>query len=157
MIATKMRIGFDQQENARTRDHEREQQRRQLQYDTDEEWRDRRIRAADDFSTGVEQAILGVRNLIDVVAEPGGIGGANAEVGRLVFEAVARLARIKLLFGEESDPVLVAKNLLAELDVARRLAADPKQDSWEALNKVYLHHKTFNTAALKMINERSKW
>jgi hypothetical protein len=29
------------------------------------DWRDRRLRAADDFSTGVEQAILGVRTLIE--------------------------------------------------------------------------------------------
>ena len=57
--------------------HEREQQAAELQHERTERWLDRQIRAADDFSTGLEQALLGVRDLILAVAERGAIEAAT--------------------------------------------------------------------------------
>jgi hypothetical protein len=153
VIATWMRISFDRSENVRTREHEREQQTRQLEHDSAEEWRDRRIRAADDFSTGIEQATLSIRSLIGTDPVYGNIASASERATHLVEETVARLARIKLLFGEESEAARVGKDVVAELDLVRKLAVDPRREgTWEALAKVYALHASFNDEVLAVVH-----
>lgn len=134
-------------------EHEREQQVRQLAHERAERWRDLLVRAADDFSTGVEQAILGVRDVISTVSDKGDVDAATAEAKRRVHEAVARFARIRLLFGDDSDAVAPIENLLVELDLARGAAAktDPTF-AWQKLDKVYRLHEQFRVAAREMIS-----
>jgi hypothetical protein len=133
-------------------EHEREQQVRRLAHERSEQWTDRLVRAADDFSTGVEQATLGIRDVISAVAEKGDVDAASAEAKRRLHEAVARVARIRLLFGDDSPAVTPAGNLLVELDIARGAAT--KTDAtfaWEKLDKVYRLHEDFRAAAREMI------
>jgi gas vesicle protein len=133
-------------------EHEREQQVRRLAHERSEQWTDRLVRAADDFSTGVEQATLGIRDVISAVADKGDVDAASAEAKRRLHEAVARVARIRLLFGDDSPAVTPAGNLLVELDIARGAAT--KTDgtfAWEKLDKVYRLHEEFRAAAREMI------
>lgn len=133
-------------------DHERDQQVRQLEHERAERWRDLLIRAADDFSTSVEQAILGVRDVISAVADKGDVEAASAEAKRRLHEAVARVARVRLLFGEDSPAVAPAADLLVEIDIARGAAA--KTDAtfaWQKLERIYGLHDRFRSAAREMI------
>jgi hypothetical protein len=152
VVVTKPRIGFDRTENALSRAHETAQQERHLEHDRSEQWVDRLVRAADDFSTGIEQAILGVRDVIAAVAEKGDVEAAKAEAKRRVHEAVARVARIELLFGEDTEPARIAKDLLPEIDVARAAAdrTDPGL-AWETLEKIYGLHAQLNRETLEVI------
>jgi beta-phosphoglucomutase-like phosphatase (HAD superfamily) len=153
VAVTEKRIRFDRDENAKNREHEKEQQRQQLEHERSEQWVDRLIRAADDFSTGVEPAILGVRDVISVVSGKGDVAAAAVEAKRRNHEAVARVARIKLLFGENSDAANVARDLLPELEVARSAAERPDPTfAWEKLEKVYALY--VNVTAREMISSR---
>jgi len=100
----------------------------------------------------VEQAILGIRYVITAVSDKEDVDAAAVEAKRRVHEAVARVARIKLLFGEDSKAAGVAKDLLPALDVARSLAERPDGGAWEKLEKVYGLHRDFNEAAFEMIS-----
>jgi hypothetical protein len=141
VVAVRIRIGFDRSENAISREHERS-----------ERWVDRFVRAADDFSTGIEQAILGVRDVIHAVNDGGDVDSARVEAKRRLDEAIARIARIKLLFGEDSDAARVARDILPELDVARGLAERPNGGAWEKLATVYALHREFNAVAFQAIS-----
>lgn len=140
---TWLRIRFD-----------REQQRERLAHEREAAWRDRMVAAAADYSTGVEQAILGVRNVITAVYEKQDVEPVVQEAKRLLHEAVARLARVKLLFGQDAEATKAAGDLLPELDLARGAATklDPTF-AWQKLEKVYALHKEFNTAALTTIRQ----
>src|SRR5204863_245437 len=126
VVVTLIRIRFDRNENVSLREHERQRQERQLEHERSEQWVERLVRAADDFSTGVEQAILGVRDVISAVTDQtGDVDQASLEAKRRVHEAIARVGRIKLLFKADSRPAQIAADLLPELDVARQAAEKP--------------------------------
>jgi hypothetical protein len=153
VIVTLIRIRFDRSESAAMREHEPERQERQLQHERSEQWVERMVRAADDFSTGIEQAILGVRDIINAVADKGDVDKASAEAKRRVDEAIARVARIKLLFKADSKPARIASDLFPELDVARAAATrtDPEL-AWTKLSTIYGQHAAFNEAAFDIIS-----
>jgi hypothetical protein len=160
LVATWLRGRQERAHLDRRLEHEREQQTRQLSHERSEQWSERLLRAADDFSTGVEQSILGVRDVIAVKqqtimgrSDAGELAAATAEAKRRHHEAEARLARIRLLFGEEADAVSIARTLLSELLYARRVADRPDDtDVWQALDKVNALHRDFNGAAFDMIS-----
>lgn len=151
-ISTLLRIRFDRKEAAEQRQHDRERQEARLAHERESEWRERRVFAAADFSTGVEQAILGVREIISAVGDKRDIEPVVAEAKRLTHECVARVARIKLLFGEDAAPTQPAKDVLSELELARGAAVktDPTF-AWSKLEKVYKLHAEFNAAALEAL------
>jgi hypothetical protein len=152
VAVTLTRIHFDRDENATLREHERERQERQLQHERNEQWVERLVRAAEDFSTGVEQAVLGIRNVIATVSDNGNVDQADAEAKRRVEEAVARVARIKLLFKADSRPAQIAADLLPELDVARAAATRTDTLVWDKLSSVYNLHADFMEAAFDIIS-----
>lgn len=160
VAVTLLRNRFERGQNDAMRRHEREQQEGRLAHERSEQWTERLVRASDDFSTGVEQAILGVRAVIDAVGTKGDVQLAAQEAQRQIDEAkrrideaVARLARIKLLFGADADAVLIAKDLVTELSIARGAAqkTDPTF-AWEKLEKISGLHDRFNAAAFEMIS-----
>jgi hypothetical protein len=151
-----LRGGQEREQLDRRLEHERRQQTEQRAHERTEQWRERLVREAADFSTGVEQAILGVRDVINAVTDGGDVAAASIEAKRRLHEAIARIARIKLLFGEDSDTALVAKNILPELDVARGLAERPDDGAWQKLETIYGLHRDFNEAAFEMISS-PKW
>jgi hypothetical protein len=170
-VVTWIRIGFDRDESLKDRAHERELQERRLDHERAEQWRDRRVRAADDFSTGVQQALLRVHEAIQAAAmseestskQVAEAGVIVAEAERVIGEAIARVGRIKLLFGEESKPTKIAEQLLRQLevsltpvkgvDVVGVNVARNVPDAWKAIEKAYGLHAEFNRAALDVINQ----
>lgn len=83
--------------------------------------RDRMLAAADDFSTGAQQAATQLYVLYDAV--PRNAGAHLDEYARLVREVEARLARVVLLFGPRTPAAEAAEALASSLDVARKSAA----------------------------------
>lgn len=157
-MVTLVRINFDRTESDERRHHEREQQDARLRHERAEQWRDRLVRAADDFSTGVEQALLAVNEAISAVVNRGDREGTVAEARRVIGEAVARVGRVKLLFGEDSRPAAIGRDLLPTLRLALShvevSGADVHghiDDAWQTLEKCYAGHQDFNRAALEMI------
>jgi hypothetical protein len=134
--------------------HERVEQERQREHERSEQWTDRRVRAADDFATGVEQAILGVRDVMAAVRDKRDVEPVAAEAKRRLHEAVARIARVKLLFGGDEKVTRPAENLLGELDLARgaAMSADPTF-AWEKLEKVYGWRDEFQSAAIDALRQ----
>ena len=134
-------------------EHERQQQAERLDYERDERWTERHIRAADDFATGVDQAIIGVRAVIAVVRKGQDADPVAAEAHRVVHEAVARLARIRLLFGQSTVVTRPAEDLLVELELARAAAVDPDRSSaWSQLQKVYRLRDEFQAEAIAVMH-----
>jgi hypothetical protein len=124
----------------------RKQLDRRLEHDRTERWRDLRMRASEDFSTGLEQAILGVRDVIAAVSDKGDVDAAAAEAKRRLDEAVARAPRIRLVFPAHGV-TSTAGDALAELDLARAAAARPDPTfAWEKLEKVYKLRDKLNAA-----------
>jgi hypothetical protein len=153
-----LRRGQEQEQLDRRLDHERGLQTEQLAHERTERWREILTREAGDFSTGIEQAILGIRDALGEVFDEGAPGDATLnEAKRRTDEAIARVARIKLLFGEDSETVRVAKDLLPELYAARGLAErGDSSGANEKLKKIYALHRDFNEAAFEMISS-PKW
>lgn len=146
------RLEHERELQTRQLEHRRDEQLRQLEHDRAEQWRDSFVRAADDFATGVDQAILGVRDVIAAVADRGDVDAAAAEAKRRSHEAVARMARIRLLFGADSPTVAPAMDLLSEIEIARAAAGKPDATfAWQKLEKVYALRSEFEHAALEMI------
>lgn len=141
IVITRIRISFDREQAREQRTHDRDQQRERLENERQAEWRDRLVLAAADYSTAVEYAILGVRDVISAVADKQEVGPVIDEAKQRSHECVSRLARIKLLFGENANATKPAKELLPELELARGAAAktDPTF-AWEKLGKVYRYH-----------------
>jgi hypothetical protein len=157
IVITWMRIGFDRTQATEAHEHERQRQETQLAHEREAEWRERLVFAAVDFSIGVEHAILGVREVISAVRDKRELEPFVVEAKRVLHEAVARVARIKLLFGDGSDSTRLAKDLLPELDLARGAASNPDPTfAWEKLAEVYRLHEQFNTAAFEMISNQ-RW
>jgi hypothetical protein len=123
-VATWLRGKQDGTQLDRRLVHEREHQARELEAARAEQWRDRLVRAADDFSTGAMQAMLALRDALvaarhgdlkrqveevdgawshEYVSELPTVIAAVRELERRVDEAHARLARVHLLFGETSE------------------------------------------------------
>jgi len=154
VLVTVIRNRSEQRENEATRRHEREQQEARLAHERTEQWSERLVRAADDFSTGVEQTILGLRDVFTAIGDEGDVDAARAEAKRRLHETVARLARIKLLFGEDAEAVTIARDILGELDYVHRATqeADDPTLAWQHLEKVYGLHASFHAAAFEMIS-----
>jgi hypothetical protein len=132
--------------------YDREEHESKLRHERSEAWTDRLVRAADDFAIGIEQAILGVRDVIAFVGEDREPEPVVEEAKRRLHEAVARMARVRLLFRDDAEVVQPAKDLLHELDLARGAATnrDPTF-AWEKLERVYALRDEFNAAAIKAI------
>lgn len=132
--------------------YDREEHESQLGHERSEAWTDRLVRAADDFATGVEQGILGVRDVITVVGQNRDREPVVEEAKRRLHEAVARTARVRLLFRDDAAVLQPATDMLAELDLARGAATnrDPTF-AWQKLEKVYALRDEFNAAAIKAI------
>ena len=158
-----MRIAFDRNESLEDRAHERELQERRLDHERAEQWRDRRVRAADDFSTGVQQAMLRLHEAYQaasVAANEGAFSlkgvsvGSLAEAQRVNGEAIARVGRIKLVFGENSEPADLAEKLVRLLEVVlTRLKGMEVPEAQRAIEKAYQLQTKFNRAALDVINQ----
>jgi hypothetical protein len=141
-------------------EHERTQQERQLEHERAEQWRDRLVRAADDFSTGAQQALLAVHQALQAVSGARGDPHATvAEADRVVGEAIARVGHVKLLFGEGSEPANRAEDLVRQLEHTLTYARDGKETieawdrlAWNQLDKAYAKHRDFNRDALEMIS-----
>jgi hypothetical protein len=76
----------------------------------------------------------------------------------VVGEAIARVGRVKLLFGEDSEPANRAEDLVRQLEHTLTYARDGKEMieawdrlAWNQLEKAYAKHRDFNRAALQMI------
>jgi hypothetical protein len=78
------------------------------------------VRAADDFSTSVERALFALDDELGwfeaawSLSDDAGV----TDAGKAVGEAVARVARVKLLFGESSEPGATARHLVPHLRTA---------------------------------------
>lgn len=156
--ATWLRIRFERRQDDARRMHDWRQQEAQLEHEREEAWRDRMVRAADDFSTGVEQALLAVNDAISAVTNRADRSAIVEEAHRTIREAVARVGRIRLLFGEESRAVAVARDLLPELRLALSQVEGGGAEvharvphAWKTLEKAYEHHREFNRAAREAI------
>lgn len=156
--ATWLRIRFEGSQEAARRVHDRDQQEARLENEREEAWRDRMVRAADDFSTGVEQALLAVNDAISAVTNRGDRQATVQEAHRTIREAVVRVGRIRLLFGEESKAVGIARDLLPELRLALSQVEGGEAEvrgrvphAWKTLEKAYDHHRDFNRAAREAI------
>ena len=126
---------------------------RRLEHDRHQQWTDRRFRAGADFATGVDQAIPAVRLVIAVVREKQDVDPVAAEAHRLVHEGVARLARIRLLFGQDTAVTRPAEKLLDELELARDAAADPDPSfALAKLDEVYRLRDEFQAEAIAVMH-----
>jgi hypothetical protein len=126
-----------------------------MRYDRFEASRDRMLTAADDLATGLAQALLvgrhAVNELEDYLVEnkkPRGLGDLG-ELHRLIDDAIARLARVELLFGIESATATHANLVVTSLrkvvwaiepgelqpDLHERL--NPAGDAYKAASKSY--------------------
>jgi hypothetical protein len=98
----------------------------QTRHERTERLRDRLLVAADDLATGLAQAILNVRHNLNALEDHLTMGarptdeGSLAESRRTIDEAIARVARVELLYGIESP---TAKSANATV-VALRQAVD---------------------------------
>lgn len=90
--------------------------------------------------------------MFDAISNEGDVDAAREEAKRRLHEVVARLARIKLLFGEDAEAVTVAREILAELDFVRRVTHSDPTVGWRKLQKIYGLHAAFNAAAFEMIS-----
>jgi hypothetical protein len=158
IAVTHVRIRFDREQATATRDHERRQQEARLAHERDEQWRDRLVDAAVEFSTGVQQALLRAHEAIQAAGDVGEHQRALAESRRVIGEAIARVGRVKLLFGEGTAPSEIAGDVIRALEatVARAREANAeapsRQPAWTHLDEAYARHRDFNTAALEMIS-----
>jgi hypothetical protein len=144
----------------------------QSRHERAEAWRDRLVPAADDFATGVLQAILAVRDTIGVVHDKVSdqdlevdpdkrvvsildlpeVQESHAELARRIDEVHARLARVQLLFGVQSPAGKAAGECILALRRAGRHLSDWPQPEWEeatrVLDEVRVLHEAFAEAAL---------
>jgi hypothetical protein len=118
------------------------------------------IAAADDLATGLSQAVLQVRHaLTDLEAHltfgerPTGEGDL-IEARRLIDEAIARLARVELLFGLTSPTAVAANTAVVSLrdavDSLHSSAPDPTatlDTGWESFGKAAVAYREFSGAA----------
>jgi hypothetical protein len=141
-LVTQLRIRF-----------ERDQQHGRLKHERETEWRERLVFAAADFATGVEQAILGLRNVMAASAtNKPEVEPLADEAKRLVQEAMARMARIKLLFGEDAQATKLASALVEELAFALQSVRHGDLGSAKSkLEKAREQYRAFNAAALEML------
>jgi hypothetical protein len=113
----------------------------QIRHEREEAFRERQINAADDLSTGLAQAVIGLDT------------EALAAARRLIGEARAQTARVAVLFGHVSSPDRCATLTLIHLD-GTLLALDawplPKLDqASEELAGARKYLADFNTYALR--------
>jgi hypothetical protein len=158
LSVTWIRIRFDRTENAEERTHQQELQEQRLEHERAEQWRDRLVRAADDFSTGTQQALLRVHEAIQAVVNRGDRKGTVAEAERVIGEAIARVGRVKLLFGEDSEPAKIADRLLPQLEltlgyVKGRRPGGRVREAWDAIEKAYARQREFTRAAREAIRQ----
>lgn len=87
----------------------------QRSHDRDERIRDRMVIAADDFATGAIQTFQALRDLANPPV-PSFQPPNASEARRLLDELMARIARVELLFGEDSSTASDGRDLLNELN-----------------------------------------
>ncbi len=132
----------------------------QTRHERTEHLRDRLLTAADDLATALSQAILKVRHSLNdfedhltTGARPTGEGDL-AGARRSIDEAIARVARVELLFGIESQTASAANATV----VALRQAVDALHDSspnptrtldlaGERFRDASIQYRAFSTAA----------
>jgi hypothetical protein len=134
-------------------------------YEREEQWRERLVHAADDFSTSVEAALFVLNDDIEYLEmswqRTDGVSFQNLQ--RSVGDAVGRVARIKLLFGANSKPGSTAVELVMQLrtTLANLETKDPRpgedtdvEAARKALDEAYRLHDEFNRLALEAIRQR---
>jgi hypothetical protein len=127
--------------------------------------RDRMLTAADEFSTGMGQALMAARHLEANAENALNVNGALAPVSeslkearRCLDEADARSARVMLLFGVTSSANAVAVHGVAAL---RAYLADyedwpPHDDAIEGLQRADEAYILFNDRARRAIENYGK-
>jgi hypothetical protein len=115
IVTTWLRVGADLTEGRRQRAHER-----------DERLRERQMVAADEFATGLMQAINATRELAMLLkddaeaierlgARTGRVSNAGAESGRMIEVAHLRFPRVRLLYPSNSVAALDAEGAIEDL------------------------------------------
>jgi hypothetical protein len=171
-----LRMRFEREQERERRAHERAQQEAQLQHEREEAWRTRLLEAADNFASGVTQALLVLRNARNAIDRYGStddkgnvwlserisgkrvpeIESAFASAQELIDEAHARFSRVQLLFGRETEVGAIALALVLNLReaMAEGLAAWPfpalKKYS-DAFETAISQEVDFSRAALEAI------
>jgi hypothetical protein len=156
LVGSWIRGRQDRAQLDRRLEHDRAQQKRQLEHETAEQWRDRLVRASDDFSTGGQRALLAVHEAFQAVSGTrGDLKGTAAEADRVVGEVISRVGRIKLLFGEGSEPANAAEDLIRQLEHALTYPKKGKDapEGRERLSKAYGAHHYFKGVALEVIRQ----
>ena len=167
------------QESARLErrlEHERDHQARELEAARGEHWRDRLVRAADDFSTATHKALFGLRDatrlIMDAeiqqsideedgrerqdVADYPPLVEKAAELKRLVDDTHERFGRVQLLFGEKSDAGVAALNVLRALRTGLKVVAGYRPDAYSgdlALDEASKANSLFGQSALAEIRD----
>jgi hypothetical protein len=115
---------------------------------------------ARDFSTGVHQAIMAVKDAVERPArrlsDVSVAWKAQPEVDRLVDEANARLARVHVDFGPSSEAGTAAEWAIAELRAASSVLGPGKTDlvsAAESANRAEAHLREFNESAGRAIGK----
>ncbi len=116
--------------------------------------REAMMAGARDFSTGVQQAIMGVKDAVEApsrqLADISVVWAAVPEIRRLVGEAEARLARVHLGFGPESEAASAAGAAVAALRSAARnleLGGTDLEAARDAADSAATHLREFNRHA----------
>jgi hypothetical protein len=141
-----------------------------------EQWRDRLVKAADDFATSVLQALLALRDAQGVVhdaqttqdlkVDPSNVESildlrevaeSIKELDRRVDEAHARLARVQLLFGLKSKAGKAAADCVLTLRGGAGALREWPYPEWERAGNLLATthdlHEAFLTAALEAVSE----
>jgi hypothetical protein len=152
----------------------------QIRHEREEAFRERLITAADDLSTGLLQAIIGLETAHTTCVDhaflyppdpnritfrdsnTGEMPAQSAEALRqsreLIREVEARRARISLLFGPVSAPDRTATIAVITLEEAQRALEDrplPDLDRYsEQMRNAREDHRNFNTHALTEVRGR---
>jgi hypothetical protein len=114
--------------------------------------------AARDFTTGVQQAIMGTRETLQrparELSDVSVVWNAQPGVERLVGEAEARLARVQLAFGPASATGFAANAAVKDLSRAARLLGMMSNDlegAARAADNAESYLREFNAEAYRAV------
>lgn len=142
-----------------------------LRHEREERIRERMLSAADDFGTGLLQAILGIRDartaMVDLIEEDRVKQNVDwqavdepvvVEAQRRVDVVHDRLARVQLLFGEGTETSVKAEAAILELRAAVADLGDwPRpnlESAWARAGSLIELHRGYNRAALVAIRSK---
>lgn len=119
------------------------------------------VESAHDFATGILQAIMGVRDALEAprrqIADQSAIWAAEPEARRRADEAEARLARVHLLVGPDTDTGRAAQTAVDQLveavDALLPAAGTDEEKAERALRVARDRLRAFEIAAGRAIRE----